>query len=108
MLTNAEGWINVTKQDLQDLEKPDIILVRSVFESTASKVFMMLEVGFLPVRFVIMKKLLQFLHLILNESINSMIRQVYNVLKEDSRKGDFISLVIRKYLILTLHMKRLH
>ena len=56
MLTNAEGWINVTKQDLQDLEKPDIILVRSVFESTASKVFMMLEVGFLPVRFVIMKK----------------------------------------------------
>ena len=108
MLTNAEGWINVTKQDLQDLEKPDIILVRSVFESTASKVFMMLEVGFLPVRFVIMKKLLQFLHLILNESINSMIRQVYNVLKEDSRKGDFISLVIRKYLILTLHIKRLH
>ena len=56
MLTNAEGWINVTKQDLQDLEKPDIILVRSVFESTATKVFMMLEVGFLPVRFVIMKK----------------------------------------------------
>ena len=108
MLTNAEGWINVTKQDLQDLEKPDTILVRSVFESTASKVFMMLEVGFLPVRFVIMKKLLQFLHLILNESINSMIRQVYNVLKEDSRKGDFISLVIRKYLILTLHIKRLH
>ena len=44
MLTNAEGLINVTKQYIQDLEKPLIVLLRSGFESTANKVFMMLEV----------------------------------------------------------------
>ena len=30
---------------------------------------------------------------ILNESIKSIIRQVYDVLKQDSRKGDFLNLV---------------
>ena len=28
MLTNGESWINLTKQDLDDLEKPDITLLR--------------------------------------------------------------------------------
>ena len=33
---------------------------------------------------------MQFLHYILNESGESMIKRVYITLKEDSRKGDFI------------------
>ena len=32
---------------------------------------------------------------ILDESISSMIRQVYETLKEDSRKGEFADLVIK-------------
>ena len=86
MLTNGESWINLTKQDLDDLEKPDITLLRKVLDSNASKVFMMLEFGYMPVRYVLNKKRLQFLHFILNESTDSMIRQVYNALNEDSRK----------------------
>ena len=34
MLTNAERWINVTKQKLNDLEKPDIILQRKALSVT--------------------------------------------------------------------------
>ena len=56
-----------------------------------SRVFMMLELGIAPVRFVIMKKRMQFLHYILNESTESMIRKVYDTLKQDSRHGDFVS-----------------
>ena len=94
LLTNIEGWINVTKQDLDDLEKPDTILLRKLFPSSgnASRAFMQLELGVIPVKFVVMQKRMNFLHYILNEDINSMIRQVFDALREDSRKGDFISL----------------
>ena len=54
---------------------------------------MMLEFGYMPVRYVLKKKHLQFLYFILNESTDSIIRQVYDALNEDSRKGDFISLI---------------
>ena len=56
MLTNAESWINITQKDIEELEKSDTILLKKVLESTASKVFMMLELGFVPVRYVLMKK----------------------------------------------------
>ena len=39
-----------------------------------------------------MQKRMNFLHYILNQDINSMIRQVYIALKEDIRKGDFVTL----------------
>ena len=53
----------------------------------------MLELGFIPVRYVLMKKHLLFLHYILQESTETMIRKVYDTLKGDSRKGDFFSLI---------------
>ena len=54
---------------------------------------MCLELGVLQVKFVIMEKRLNFLKYILDENITSIIRQVYEALKEDSRKGDFVSLI---------------
>ena len=62
-----------------------------------SKVFMMLEFGIVPIRFILMKKWMQFLHYILNESEESMIKRVFETLKEDSRKGDlFIKPRVKK------------
>jgi hypothetical protein len=54
---------------------------------------MCLELGIIPVRYVIMKKRLNFLHYILKETITSTVRQVYDTLKHDSRKGDFYFLI---------------
>ena len=53
---------------------------------------MMLEFGLIPVRYVIMQKRMLFLYYILQESTNTMIRQVFDTLREDSRNGDFIYL----------------
>ena len=94
MLGNSESWINITKQDIEDLDKPDTILKRKILSLSGnpSKCFMFLELGILPVKYVIMKKRMQFLHYILNENIDSMIVQVYNALKEDHKKGDFVQL----------------
>ena len=106
MLTNSESWINLTQQDLDKLQKPDTNLLRKLLSESGnpSKVFMFLELGVLPVRYVIMMKRLTFLRYILGESTSSMIGQVYSVLKTDSRKGDFVHLVQSDLLELKLHM----
>ena len=94
MLTNTDSWINISKKDIEKLEKPDTILMRKILSASGnpSKSFMMPELGIVPVRYVIMKKRLQFLHHILTESTETLIRQVFDVLNEDSRKGDFVYL----------------
>ena len=58
LLTNAESWVNLTPKNVEELEKPDLILQRKVLSTTGnpSKVFMMLELGIIPIRFVLMKK----------------------------------------------------
>ena len=58
-----------------------------------SKAFMFLELGIIPVKYVIMYKRRIFLYDILQENKTSTLRQVYNVLKSESRKGDFEYLV---------------
>ena len=97
MLTNAESWINITKKDIKALEKPDTFLQRSILTQSGNpcKVFMNLELGILPIKYVILEKRLKFLRYILNENKTSMIRKVYDELKKDSRKGDFIDLVVK-------------
>ena len=90
MLNNAETWINITKNDIEKLDKPDVLLMEKLFETKAAKAFQHLEMGTLPVRYVIMAKRLKFLKYILDENIDSMIRQVYEAQKADSKKGDFI------------------
>ena len=83
MLTNSK---NLIQQNLNKLQKPDTILQRKLLSGSGnpSKVFMFLELGVLPVRYVIMMKRLTFLRYILGESTTSIIGQIYSVLKEDS------------------------
>ena len=58
MLSNLESWINLTKKDLEKLKKLDTFLKRNVLnqEGNPSKVFMYLELGVIPVWFVMMEK----------------------------------------------------
>ena len=95
LLSNSESWTNITESNILKLTQPDTMLHRALLSTTGnpSRVFMCLELGVIPVRYAIMKKRLNFLHYILNESMTSIVRQVYDTLKVDSRKGDFFNLV---------------
>ena len=64
--TNSETWINISKKDLDNLEKPDIMLQRKFIADSGNpcKVFMHLEFGFLPVRYVVIERRLNFLRYI--------------------------------------------
>ena len=106
MLSNSESWINISKLDLDLLEKPDVMVHRKILcdYGNPSKVFMFLELGTIPVKYVMMEKRLKFLRYILNESMTSMIRQVFEVQKLDSRKGDFCELIKKDLNDLNIEM----
>ena len=59
LLSNVEAMVNVTKSDIIKIEKPDLILQEKLLPSTgnASKCFRYLELGILPVKYVIMEEL---------------------------------------------------
>ena len=63
LLTNAETWTNITESDIKKLSMPDTFLQRKLLSSSGnpSKVFMCLELGVVPVKFVLMAKRTNFL-----------------------------------------------
>ena len=91
MLSNAEAWTHLTEVNLAKLQMPDTFLLKALLSSSGnpSKVFMCLELGVIPVRYVIMEKRLNFLHYILSENISSILRQVI------AEKGIFITYYTR-------------
>ena len=58
LINNSESWINLNKTDMKNLEKPDTILQKEILKTKGnpSKAFMYLELGILPVKYVVMKK----------------------------------------------------
>ena len=52
----------------------------------------MLELGIIPIKHILMKKHLLFLHYLLKPESHTMIKQVFQALNEDSRKGDLVNL----------------
>lgn len=105
LLNNAETWINITKKNTMNLEKPDKMLQEKLFEIKSSKVFYYLELRILPAKYVIMKKRLKFLKYILDEPMETMITQVFEEQRKETRKGDFINLISDDFEKLELKTK---
>ena len=78
MLTNSEAWINITQENVDELTKPDTMLQRELLSISGNpcKEFMNLEMGIIPVKFVMMGKRVKFLNTILNENTDSTMREV--------------------------------
>lgn len=106
LLTNAESWNHITEANLTKLAMPDTMLHRSLLSTTGnpSKVFMCLELCVIPVKYVIMTKRINFLHYIISENMTSTLRQVYEAMKCESRKGDFHYLVTKDLKDLNIDM----
>ena len=91
ILTNAEAWYDIKKADLETLEKVDESLLRQVLEAPCStpKEMLHLEMGLLPIRFIIMRRRLNFLHCILNENSESLIYRFFKARLENPVKNDW-------------------
>ena len=69
ILTNSETWYNLTKTEVDQLEQIDEYLLRSILETGRStpKMMLYLEMGCMPIRFILMKRRIIYLHYILHQ-----------------------------------------
>ena len=77
MLVNTEAWYNITKSELNLLETIDVQFLKSVLKApkcTATEM-LYLELGCVPFGQLIMKRRVLFLHYILNQDKESMIKR---------------------------------
>ena len=75
ILTNAEIWYSLTKDEIKELEDLDLTLLRKVFKvpySTPSEAYY-LELGILSIETTIKKRRLNFFHYLLNRKEDEML-----------------------------------
>ena len=91
LLTNAEAWYNVTKSDIDMLESVDESLLRRILECPMStpKEMLYLELGILPIRFIIKMRRLNFLQYILHEEKKSLVHSFLKCQLSKPTHGDW-------------------
>ena len=91
ILLNSEIWYNLTKSNIDDLEKLDNILLRKILEVSSSvpTVFLHLELGTLPIRFILQTRRLMFLQYILQEEETCLLHKFLISQIENPLAGDW-------------------
>ena len=95
LLSNSEAWYNVTKNDIENLEKVDEALLRKVFSAQCSTPLevLYLETGTIPIRYILISRRLNFLHYILNQPTDSLLRNVFDAQVNNPIGGDWVTQV---------------
>ena len=92
LVSNSETWYDVTKKEIIELESVDEILLRKIFSahSKTPRETLYLESGNIPIRFILMSRRLNFLHYILNEEEDSLLRRFFEAQISNPVKGDWV------------------
>ena len=91
LLTNAEAWYNLSQSDIDTLESVDESLWRKILETPIStpKEMLYLEMGVIPIRYIIKMRRLNFLQYILHEDTNSLVHTCLTAQLENPSPGDW-------------------
>ena len=92
-----ETWYNITNAELELLESVDVKFLRSLLKAPRStpKEMFFLELGCVPIRELIIKRRIMFLHYIINQSENSMIYKFFKTQLKTKRTKDWVSSVLK-------------
>ena len=92
LIFNCEAWYALTLKQIKVLEKVDENLMRKVLgcPSKTPIHLMYLELGWLPLRYIIQSRRLNFLKYILNLNEESLVKCVFNEQRTNPKKGDWI------------------
>ena len=95
LVFNCEAWYGLSLKQVKVLEKEDESLMRKVLgcPSKTPIHLMFLELGWLPLRFIIQSRRLNFLKCILNQKETSLVKQVFNEQKSHPKRGDWVKVV---------------
>ena len=96
VLLNSEVWYGLSVTDIEQLEQVDQALLKMILEAPSStpKVSLYLEMGCVPIRFIIKSRRIMFLHYILNQNENSLLFKFFNAQLDNPVKGDWSEQVL--------------
>ena len=96
ILSNSEVWYGVTKIEIEQLEQTDEMLLRNIFSCSRNvpKDLLYLEMGLLPISFIIKERRLMFLHHVLQQKEDSHIFKVFIAQMNNPTSQDWVSTVL--------------
>ena len=79
ILLNSETWVNLSNDDIEMLESVDRILLRRLFDVpiSTSKPSLYLELGLIPIRYIIKTRRIMFLQYILKQDKEETISKIF-------------------------------
>ena len=91
ILLNSEVWYSLTTKNVQELELVDHMLLRRVLECPQGTptCIMYLELGCVPIRFIIKSRRILFLQYILQQDEESLLHKFFKAQMENPVKGDW-------------------
>ena len=97
ILLNSEVWYSMSKSNIEELEKVDNILLKKVLEvpSSTPTAMIHLELGTIPIRFIIKTRRLMFLQYLLQENENSLLYKFLSAQIDDPKEGDWWLYIIQ-------------
>ena len=95
ILLNSESWYNLSDNEIQQLKTVDNMLHRRILEcprSTKTSI-LHLELGTLPIRYLVKSRRLLFLQYLLKQEKESLMYKFCEAQSKWPQKGDWISMV---------------
>ena len=91
MLTNGEIWYNISKSDIKELEKVDLIFLRQLMKTPVStpKESFYLELCIQPIGSILKQRRVIFLHYVLTRNTSSMLYRFFEAQLYNPCRGDW-------------------
>ena len=103
---NCEVWTGYSESDLKDLEVIDHDILRAITGAQAKvpTEMLYLETAQVPIKSVIVVRRLLYLQTLLHRHKNELTRQIYDAMKEEPLKDDWIHLVTKDMSDINLNL----
>ena len=96
ILSNSEVWYGVTQLDTEQLEQVDEMLLRNIFfcSRNVAKDLLYLEMGLVPISYIIKERRLMFLHHVLQQKEDSLVFRFFIAQMNSPTYKDWVSTVL--------------
>ena len=96
ILSSSEVWYGVTKAEIEQLEQVDEMWIRDLMNCSRSvpKDLLYLELGILPIRYIVQTRRLLYLHHILCQESQSLLYRFFIAQLENPTQRDWVSQVL--------------
>ena len=107
ILSNSEVWYGLTKLEAEQLEQTDEMWIRNLFDLSrnVAKDLLYLELGLVPVSYIIKGRRLMFLHHILHQKKDSLLHRFFMTQMKFPTQNDWVSTVLEDIVELDISLE---